>query len=176
MKKGWRYILFFLIAILTGIISASLFGVLHDQITYSISNEYYTKFKFQQFGLDYLVEIGEISQRAAVSIVGLGATWWVGLFIGAINGAISLVHSFWNNRYIFMLKSTLLILLATAILTIIGYFFGVFFLANSEPNWWFPENLVDKPTFVTVGSMHNASYAGGLIGLILAIYYHLKNR
>jgi hypothetical protein len=30
---------------------AGLFGIIHDEISYSVSNEYFTKFKFIQFRL-----------------------------------------------------------------------------------------------------------------------------
>jgi hypothetical protein len=34
------------------IIIAGLYGIIHDQITYSISPEYFTKFKYRQFGFE----------------------------------------------------------------------------------------------------------------------------
>ncbi len=42
---------FLLIFIPLAMLAAGLFGVLHDQISYSVSPEYFTKFKFLQFGL-----------------------------------------------------------------------------------------------------------------------------
>jgi hypothetical protein len=36
-----------LITLLTG-----LYGIVHDQLTYSISSEYFTKFKYEQFGFE----------------------------------------------------------------------------------------------------------------------------
>lgn len=47
MKKFLILILIILIAPIIG----GLYGILHDQLTYTISPEYYTKFKFYQFGL-----------------------------------------------------------------------------------------------------------------------------
>ena len=41
----------FFIIVLAAIVIASLYGVGHDQVTYTISPEYYTKFKFIQFNL-----------------------------------------------------------------------------------------------------------------------------
>jgi len=38
-------------------------------------------------------------------------------------------------------------------------------------NWWLPENLVDRKAFITVGSIHNFSYLGGLLGIIAGIIY-----
>ena len=40
-----------LLLIGTTLIMAGIYGILHDQLTYTISPEYYTKFKFYHFGL-----------------------------------------------------------------------------------------------------------------------------
>ncbi|WP_321516153.1 hypothetical protein [Marinifilum fragile] len=48
MKKFLTLLLLILIASMLG----GVYGMLHDQITYTISEEYYTKFKFIQFGID----------------------------------------------------------------------------------------------------------------------------
>jgi hypothetical protein len=56
--------------ILTPIL-AGIYGILHDQISYSISPEYFTKFKFAQF------EFGFMSQnqpRLTASVVGFFST------------------------------------------------------------------------------------------------------
>lgn len=44
-------LLSFLLIIFVSPFIAGLYGVLHDQLTYTIAPEYYTKFKFYQFGL-----------------------------------------------------------------------------------------------------------------------------
>lgn len=41
----------FLLIIILPTIIAGFYGILHDQLTYTISSEYFTKFKFYQFGL-----------------------------------------------------------------------------------------------------------------------------
>ena len=91
-----------LICVLTPIIGA-IYGVIHDQITYSISEEYYTKFKFIQFGLeDWGLghNVGTLTSpeiileqpRFGAAIIGALATWWVGLIIGVFLGIIGLFH------------------------------------------------------------------------------------
>ena len=49
----------------TGALIAGAYGILHDQITYTISPEYFTKLKFEQFhyanfGLPRRVFVGEV--------------------------------------------------------------------------------------------------------------------
>lgn len=41
---------------------------------------------------------------------------------------------------------------------------------------YYPENLIDKPHYIIVGTIHNASYLGGFLGLIFAVIYMRKKR
>ncbi|HEY6172439.1 MAG TPA: hypothetical protein VIX80_09295, partial [Candidatus Kapabacteria bacterium] len=71
-----------------------MYGIIHDQLTYSISPEYYTKFKFFQFGLlDSGKEAQFSNPRIQVSVVGFMATWWMGLPVGLILGLVGLIHT-----------------------------------------------------------------------------------
>ena len=168
----------FLILLLTIIISialAGLFGILHDQITYTISHEYYTKFKFHQFGLsDKEGEVILSNPRISVSQVGFMATWWVGKWIGIILGLVGLI--FINHKL--MLRAILNALLITFITTILfsfaGYLYGKFELSIKGVDWWLPDNLINKNSFITVGSIHNFSYLGGAIGLIFGVIYLIR--
>lgn len=56
---------------------AGFYGALHDQISCSVSTEYYSQFKFDQFRID-----DSIRNRVGVAIVGWLASWWMGLVIG----------------------------------------------------------------------------------------------
>ena len=47
MKKLLAFLTFIVLAMVT----AGLFGALHDQVSYSVSREYFTRFKFSQFQL-----------------------------------------------------------------------------------------------------------------------------
>ena len=61
----------FLVSIMAALL-AGIYGMIHDQISYSISNEYYTKFKFIQFNLANENNIDKIKfPRVFVAIVGL---------------------------------------------------------------------------------------------------------
>ena len=59
-----------------GAIVAGIYGIVHDQITYTISPEYLTKLKFDQF---HYADIGP-PDRVFVAAIGFLATWWVGFF------------------------------------------------------------------------------------------------
>ena len=167
-----KIIFAFLATIGISICFAGLFGIIHDQITYSICNEYYTKFKFHQFGLTEIS--GEAilpNPRIAVAKVGFLATWWVGKYIGIAFGITGLIF----NEYKVMMKAILKALGWTFCITIvtaaIGFLYGNYFTNVNTVNWWFPDNLIHKKDFVTVGTIHNFSYLGGALGLIFGIVY-----
>ena len=90
----------FIIAISASLI-AGIYGILHDQISYTVSPEYYTKFKFIQFNLANENNIEKIKNpRILVSIVGFLATWWFGLILGFILGLTTLRQKNCKNRYL----------------------------------------------------------------------------
>ncbi len=181
-----KFIAFILILVIAPILGG-IYGILHDQITYSISNEYYSKFKFIQFGLENWglgknigtetnAEILLENPRFGASIVGTLATWWVGMIIGIIFGFIGLIHENGKKMFKITMKAFLLTTGIALLTGIIGLAYGKIFLTKSPPNWYLPENLLDVDSFIMVGSMHNFSYLGGLIGLIIGIVYSVKQR
>ena len=166
-----------LVLIIISPIIGGLYGILHDQITYTISPEYYTKFKFYQFGLmDNGNEAIFPNPRVEVSAVGFMATWWMGLPIGIILGLLGLTIK--DHKLIFKttIKAFILTTIVTLITGLIGLAYGKFVLADTGVNWWLPDNLIDKKNFIAVGSMHNFSYLGGLLGLIIGAAYRIKSK
>lgn len=173
MKKFLTFLLIIAIAPLIG----GLYGIIHDQLTYTISPEYYTKFKFYQFGLmDLGNEAIFPNPRIEVSAVGFMATWWMGLPIGIILGLVGLAHK--NNKQMF--RATIGAIIVTVIFAfatgLIGLAYGKLYLADAGVNWWLPDNLIDTKNFIAVGSMHNFSYLGGLTGLIAGTIYSVKQK
>jgi hypothetical protein len=151
---------------------AGVHGILHDQITYSISPEYFTRLKFQQF---HYADLG-LPIRVLVAEVGFLATWWVGFFaawfiaritVPAFPPAIAFRHT---------LRGFLFVLLFALAGSLVGYGLGLL----HSPNYAAWGDLTstlgveDLPSFVRVAYIHNASYFGGLIGLVVAILYVRK--
>jgi hypothetical protein len=158
-------------AIFVSILLAGLYGVLHDQITYSISPEYFTKFKYRQFGFDSGWLGGH---RKTVAVIGFLATWWTGLFIGLVLGFTSLIFKDHQLMRRALQKAIVVTFCFTVAMGVFGFFYGKFLLTNTGVDWWMPEDLVDKNAFIIVRSIHNFSYLGGLLGLIAGIYYLLR--
>jgi len=80
------------LGILTGVIliytiSAAIYGAIHNQFSYSISTEYFTKFKFSQFGF---VEYGRDTPRLTAGAIGAWASYWVGFISGVVVGLVGL--------------------------------------------------------------------------------------
>lgn len=183
MSKVKAVILIVIISPLIG----GFFGIVHDQITFSFSEEYYTKFKFIQFGLENwglgenigtlkAPEIRMNHPRLGAAIIGFLATWWVGLFIGIVLALTGLIHK--NGKEMLEISSkAIMITITTALLTgLFGLIYGKMFLTENPPNWFLPDKLINQANFIAVGSMHNFSYLGGLIGLITGIVYSVKQK
>ena len=164
MKKFAVFIQWLLFCILIAIV----YGILHDQVTYSISPEYFIKFKYDQFGIKPEWFGGH---RKAVAVIGFWATWWTGLYIGFGLSVTALIHSNASNMYTAIKKAVVLVFVITVITGFIGFLYGKLYLSNTDVDWWFPAHLTDKPSFIVVGTIHNFSYLGGLLGLIAGVIY-----
>ena len=178
----------FILLVLAGPVLGALYGLVHDQVTYTISEEYYTKFKFGQFRIDEtnLVEnIGSHktpeyralqNERVPVALVGVIATWWVGLIIGLFLALTGLTHPTGKQMWRTGMRGFAITLVTALFIGLLGLLFGKLFLLSNYPNWYYPDNLIDRDAFTLVGSMHNFSYLGGLVGLILAIWYSFRQK
>lgn len=165
MKKLGIFILIVIISTLL----ASIYGALHNQVTYSISSEYFTVFKFDQFGF---TDWGNNNPRATTSLIGVLATWWVGLFIGIFQGLVSLIHKTSRLMFQYAFRAVLITLGVTIIFGFIGYTAETF-NPQTYPDCCFPYSIIDGKSFQIVGSIHNYGYAGGEIGAFTGIVYQI---
>lgn len=160
-----------ILIVIISVILATIYGILHNQISYSISSEYFTKFKFRQFDFYFM---GENQPRQTASLVGALSTWWFGLLLGLIIGIVGI---FQRNSKI-MWKSAIGAIFRTLAIAIgigiVGILIGKFLISNLDASWNLPAELNDRKSFLTAGTMHDFSYLGGIIGLIYGIIYQLK--
>ncbi len=153
--------------IFLSVVLAGMYGILHDQVTASISEEYFTRLKFPQFRLS-----PDVPFRTGVSLIGFYATWWMGGLIGLVLGLIGfLLYPDHVSMRKSLLRALLLVAGITLLFSIGGYCYGHFYLTGHGVSWWMPENLQDKNSYIITGSIHNSSYAGGLCGLLIAVIY-----
>ena len=161
---------------LLGAFIAGLYGMLHDQITYSISPEYFTRLKFLQF---HYADFG-LPRRLFVSEIGFLATWWVGLIAGWFLSRVA-VPAFPGKKARAALLRGLAIMLAGAFsAALVGFFLGRRLGPDSDLSAWegfvTTHGVVDLPSFVRVAYIHNASYLGGLVGFIVALLHIRRQR
>lgn len=164
---NWRLLPRMLVIAGLGALTAGIYGIIHDQVTFSISEEYFTRLKFQQFAY---AEMG-LPVRGFVGQIGFLATWWVGLFAGWLMARMTV--PVWPFRK--ALRSCgkgFAIMISIALASgVAGYALGL--LRPPDAAFWegnFGElGITDMTAFARVGIIHNASYLGGLAGLLCAL-------
>ncbi|RYY77166.1 MAG: hypothetical protein EOO52_06705 [Gammaproteobacteria bacterium] len=151
-----------------GTILAALYGIIHDQITFTISPEYFTKMKFKQFSYaDF-----HIGDRFFVATIGALATWWVGFFIGWFLSR-SIINS--SNEITMSKKIKLgftIVFLSAIIISSIVALYTFLIPDFYDYRYWKSTldyyNIKDSDAFIRVAFIHYASYLGGIGGLIIA--------
>lgn len=148
---------------------AGLYGIVHDQITYTISAEYFTRLKFEQFAY---ADFG-LAPRGFVAVIGFLATWWVGFFSGwflarvllpSVSGSVAVAA--FVRCFAWIIVCALAAGLTGGLMASAGIY--------DHPGWEVAAHFLavtDVPAFVKVAFIHNGGYLGGLIGLILAILH-----
>lgn len=147
-------------------ILAGAYGALNDQITYTISPEYYTKLKFRQFNVDR--EIVENAPRLGAAIVGIKATWWMGAILSTILALFGLMQDACKRMLETLAKSALIIFFFTVALSVSAAF--------STTGIKVSKNIEDQEGFALVGHIHNNAYKGAAIGSAVAILYLITAR
>lgn len=158
----------YLVIIGLSISAAGLFGVVHNQISYTVSPEYFTKFKFEQFGLTDAA----IPERVRASTVGFLASWWMGIPIGVLAGLAGFIQPNYRRMLRVSLWSIVTAMVFTLLFGLGGLVYGWLQTrhidAAAYSDWYIPNNLVNLRRFLCAGYMHNASYLGGTISILVA--------
>lgn len=157
-----------------GALVAGAYGILHDQITYTISREYFTEFKAEQFRY---MDFGWPARMYAAQI-GFMATWWVGFIAGWFLARLTVprlpgkVAARWCRQ-------AFVLLIAVAALAGLG---------GAGVGWWVTRPGVDVGAgdwqefahsygvkdvtgFIRAACIHNGSYLGALLGLTGACFW-----
>lgn len=155
---------------IVGAVIAGAYGVVHDQITYAISPEYFTNLKFHQFSH---ADIGW-GDRVFVATIGFLATWWVGLIAGWLIARRQIPHQPRPAALRRIRRAILCMFAFTLLFGVAAYLFGLWrgpHADYSDWQWAFEEfDIADKWAFVRVAYIHNAGYLGGLVGLVVALF------
>lgn len=159
---------------MAGSVVAGIYGMIHDQITFSIGYEYFTEFKFHQF---YYLDQSQ-PERLLVAEIGFLANWWVGIFAGWFMGRVTLPHLSLRQAARLSTQGMAVMMLTAFSFAVIAY--NIAPETNEDPRMPYWRNLlmvsdvIDSVAFVRVGYIHNASYLGGLVGLIGSFFWLRK--
>ena len=158
-----------ILIIILSIVIASLFGAIHNQISYSVSSEFFKNFLFGNFGVnDWEIN----NDRILVSLVGILGSYWVGLILGIIYSIIFLFLKTENN-FKNILNAILINIGFAFVGSFAGYIIGKFI--NLENSGVFMDFGTQHPqNYIEAAYMHNGSYYGGIVGLIAGIIYLFK--
>jgi len=166
MRKFGIYMLFVGVAI----VIASIYGVAHHQLTFSVSPEYYTKFKFIQTNLADTLAAQHMTQpRCAVVIAGVKTSWAIGGIVGAILGLIALLFPSAENMFRAAWQALALTLLISILLAVGSYYYGpdahIGAGAYDTMPAHLPNNLNNKAAFVRAASIQYGVLLGWCVGL-----------
>jgi hypothetical protein len=157
--------LIFVAFLVASIVTAALFGAIHDQISFMVSSEYYTRFKFIQFHL----ADSPLPDRLRVAMVGILASWWMGVPLGVLCGAAG----FFQHTPVLMGRALAWSLLLAVAFTFTIAIFGLAYSRLQTENvaladyhgWYVPAGITDLRSFLCAGYMHNSAYLGGTIAV-----------
>lgn len=163
----------FLGFVLVSVLIAGLYGILHNQVSYTVSPEYFTKFKFIQFSLTDV----PWPERVRASVVGFLASWWMGIPIGLLVGAGGFLQRDARQMRLTLAWSLVVLVAVTLLIGLAGLLVGWVFTrdpANVNRLTNFVRPGIDNPReFLCAGFMHDASYLGGVLGIPAAWVLHL---
>jgi hypothetical protein len=163
MKKLAVYLSFIVIAML----AAGIFGAVHDQISYSVAPEYFTRFKFLQFRL----LDPAIPERVRVAQIGFMASWWMGLPLGLLIGLGGFLQRTAGRMLNVLALSILLSFGFTLVFALCGLAYGYVRTRHIDlgdyRGWFLPPGVAVR-SFLCAGYMHNAAYIGGALAIPVA--------
>lgn len=155
-------ILVFAASLIFACLIAGVYGAAHDQISYSVSEEYFSHLKFHQFRI-----APELHGRIGAAIVGWNASWWMGLILGTPIGLVCLWMPSIRLQTFAFLKVSVLVICLTLLIGISSLFIDV-------PQAYvelirIPPGVTNPGAFAKVGLLHEAGYLGGMISMIICM-------
>ena len=146
---------------------AGAYGAIHNQISYSVSPDYFHAFKFIQFDID-----AALQNRVGASLVGWYASWWMGLIIGIPIYLITVFVKGWRPFMQAYLRIAGLVILITFAVGIAALLYSYILISADSLPWWMESRDVSHPiAFARAGTMHNYTYFGGIMGLGIGLFY-----
>ncbi len=160
-----RTFIFIALLILAPVL-ASFYGFIHDQITFSISEEFFTKFRFNNYDLPY-----SWHPRAKAGMIGIINAWQVGIPFGIILTAVGRIHQNTRKLLFYTIYAYLLTFLFSLVFSVIASYMPA--TSDILAVKHLPENILDPVAFQRVEKINNFGYVGGIIGMLFGIGLHI---
>lgn len=156
-----------------GCLFAGLYGAVHNQVSYTVSPEYFTAFKFHQF------EISGVPHRIGAAAVGWMAAWWMGIIIGFVLIPCGLGLSTPKRFFWAEIRAFGVVTLTAIVVGLLGLAIGFLTIESDslEPAVRYGNEIVHDMAFYRAGTMHNFSYMGGVIGIVtgcVSLYFEYR--
>jgi len=146
---------------------ASFYGFIHDQITFSISEEFFTKFRFKDYDMPHTWH-----PRAKAGMIGILNAWQTGIPFGIILTMVGRIHK--NNHK--LLFYTFYAYLLTFFFSFAFSMIAIYMPAASDMlaiRKNLPADILDPVSFQRVETINNYGYIGGIIGMLMGIGLHI---
>ncbi|MDB9425217.1 hypothetical protein PN437_09965 [Microcystis aeruginosa CS-564/01] len=156
-----------------GCLIAGFYGVLHNQISFTVSEEYFTKFKFIQFNIP-----PAIPERFGASIVGFLASWWMGILIGIIIIPFGLIIPRWKDYFISVIRAFGLVAITTFVIGLSALICSLLIYDDDYTKELkvYGNSIININAFMMAGTMHNYSYLGGIVGIVVGGFWLILER
>lgn len=141
----------FILLVLIAVVLGSLYGLLHDQVTFSLNRDFFYKVRFSSINFDPTKD----APRVAAALVGIQKTWPVGLVLGLAISVVGLIHRSSKKMFILSLQGFCIAFSLAALFTLIAVF-------TSE----------SEVSMQGITRINNFGYVGGIIGMFIGIGWH----
>lgn len=166
MARFGKFPLFLLLVTIAALV-AGVFGMLHNQLSYSVGPTYFTGLKFAQFGISE-----GTGARWGAAQVGFLASWWMGAMVGLPAFLIGLFIVPSRRSYFAAGLGGIGLVVVFATFTALAGLIGGLVADQTgliDSYLAFPDGPT-RSDFLRAGFMHDASYLGGALGALLAIW------
>lgn len=172
MGAAARQIGLLLLWITMSVAAAVLYGVVNDQITATISPEYFSVFKQHQFASAIQsAGLTNAPMRVQAVLVGVLSTWWFGLFLGIVLSVCAIVgrdRVLSTRDYLSAVRWVMAATLAVSVLFGVAAYLAEPLIRPDSTHWPFPKGIHQVRTAFAVGWWHNGAYLGALVAAAAA--------
>jgi len=153
------------------VLAAVAYGIVNDQITATISPDYFSVFKRAQFA-PVLEHTGmtDSPTRVQALVVGAMSTWWYGLFLGIVLGISGMVGRgtpLSTRRYLVALARVLAMTLGVSVVCGTVAYLAEPSIKPGPTHWPFLAGIRDVRGAFAVGWWHNGAYVGALVATVI---------